>query len=94
VLTYPTGGVPITGATHLGVTEQVRACAGLECPTQLDDLTIISNSTGLKAEWDKATNKIKFYAEQAVALNAPLLEHTNATFAPNPCTLRVIAHGY
>lgn len=98
-LTYPTGGVPITGKQHLGVTEAVRACRSLGFPTELDDLVIIDeNATGAAGsgfvyKWDRTNNKIKVYVNTAGGANDELGEHTNATFVPNPCVLRVIGSG-
>jgi hypothetical protein len=60
-LDYPTGGVPITGKTHLGVTEATRACRALGFPEELLELIILdqsANAKGYKFEWDRTNNKI------------------------------------
>jgi len=105
-LTYPTNGVPITGASHLGVTELVRACRALGFPEELVDLIILdqsNNAKGYKFEWDKTNNKIKVFVSAgftpagAVTGTAAAQAFTGSALAAHNHDMKVIggqaAHG-
>lgn len=69
--TYPAGGVPLPGSGSLGMIRQ------------LDYVLLVdaSNPDGFVYKYDQTNSKLRIYSEQAVALNAPLLE-VSAAFVP------------
>lgn len=87
--TYPTGGIPLT-------------LAGLQMPTLVEEMRVVdqgSNAKGFKIEpvvsgTAGTAPKLRFMVEDTVGTNTPLKEHTNATFVPNPATIRLVVVGY
>ena len=80
--TYPAGGIPMPVLGIFGMTRQ------------LDYLAVIDQSgDGFVYKYDATNNKMKIYAEQAVATNAPLLEATTA-LAPAATTIVCEAVGW
>jgi hypothetical protein len=71
VNTYPAGGVVLPTFGSFGMTRQ------------LDYVLLVdaSNPDGFVYKYDQTNNKLRIYSEQAVALNAPLLE-VSAAFVP------------
>lgn len=87
-LTYPTGGVPLTAA-KLGMPSGV-----VEAIEIIDQGT---NAKGFKIEpvlTTPSAPKLRFMVEDTVGTNTPLKEHTNATFVPNPATIKLRVTGY
>jgi hypothetical protein len=88
-LLYPTGGVPLTKA-------------GLQMPTIVEEIRVVdqgTNAAGFKIEpvvsgTAGTAPKLRFMVEDTVGTNTPLKEHTNATFVPNPATIRLLVVGY
>lgn len=83
-LTYPTGGVPLT-------------LAGLQMPTKVEVIDVVdpgANAGGFQFSPDLTNLKLKVFIEQTIGTNTPLAEHTNATFVPNPATVRLFVIGF
>lgn len=88
-LTYPTGGVPLT-------------LAGLQMPTRVEEIRVVDKGANAKGYMIEpvvsgtagTAPKLRFMVEDTVSTNTPLKEHTNATFVPNPATIRLLVVGY
>lgn len=85
VLTYPSGGIPLTKAQ-------------LSLPENIDSLKVLeSNGDGLKYEFDVSATKIRiFYPTQElnVNINRAGAEMTASSSAPAATVLEVRAIGY
>ena len=84
-LNYPTGGVPLS-ANKLGMPSGV-----------VEEIVVLdqgANAKGFKVEPDLTNLKLKFMVEDTVGVDTPLAEHTNATFVPNPATVRLRVIGF
>lgn len=84
VLTYPSGGVPLTGAL-------------MGCPNVVSDFDIVDagNANGFLYKWDKTNNKIRIYqGDNTNAAAAPAIELVAASATPAAATLKGFARGY
>lgn len=78
--TYPTNGDPVDFAPLIGIT------------TRQPDHVSISGKAGFVYQYDYANKKVFVYTNTAGAANAPLGEHTAATYAAGVSGDTITAH--
>lgn len=82
-LTYPSGGVPLTGAS-MGLPNYVRSV----------DLVDPSNGDGFVYKWDSVNNKIRIYQSGVQSASALPLAEIATSVTPAATTLVVSAQGW
>ena len=82
--TYPTAGIPLPAKGLFGMVRE------------LDQLTLVGQAGGTTqylTNYDKSTNKLLVYEEEAAAAGGPLLEADTAE-VPGPRTWQFVATGW